>query len=327
MKIGFHLENLTFRGTTNAVKDYAHFNEALLDNESIFFYKKGLLDLNVDENCSKRNEVFKSVQDRYEIFEYSDIDDLEKKVKQHGCDYAYFLKSGFNDGVVLKDTKSLIHCVFNNYQPHGYKYLYVSSWLAREATKDDTLYIPHIVDVPRFNTEDFRIKLNIPKDKIVVGRYGGFDQFDIPFVKETIAYVVSNDPDFVFIFVNTRKFIDHPNVIFLNAIIDPQEKTNYITSCDAMIHARSDGESFGLSICEFLFHYKPVFSFGGGRDKNNVFMLDKYGLIYNNQYELLDKLFKLKYNFYNDDYRYEGIVQPFNPENVMNRFDELFLRD
>jgi hypothetical protein len=91
-----------------------------------------------------------------------------------------------------------------------------------------------------------------------------------------------------------------------------------------MIHARSDGESFGLSIGEFLFHNKPVFSFGGGRDKNNVELLQKYGLIFNNEYELLDKIFKLKYNGYTE--QFSEIVKIFSPENVMERFHEIFLR-
>jgi len=92
-----------------------------------------------------------------------------------------------------------------------------------------------------------------------------------------------------------------------------------------MIHARSDGESFGLSICEFLFHNKPTISFGGGRDKNNVELLNNYGLIYNNQYQLLENIFKLKHKKYNNCYG--CIVKEYSPINVMEKFDRVFLGD
>lgn len=324
MKIGFHLENLTFRGTVTAVKDYAFYNQKILNNDSLFFYKKGLLDINNDENFSKKNEIFESFSKKYELYEYSDINDLEEKTKKRNINYVYFLKAGFNDGLFLRETKSLIHCVFNNYQPHGHKYAYVSEWLAKESSKRECDFVPHIVELPKIPSENFRNKLNIGYDKIVIGRYGGYDQFDIEFVKSVIAYIVNNDPKFVFIFVNTRKFIEHPNVFFLDPIIDSQEKTNFILSCDAMIHARSDGESFGLSICEFLLHNKPVISFGGGRDKNNVELLKNKGLIYNNEYELLECLFKLKYFMYKD--RYATIAESFSPSVVMEKFEKVFLR-
>ena len=158
-----------------------------------------------------------------------------------------------------------------------------------------------------------------------MGRYGGYDQFDIKFVHDTINFIVNFDPSFVFLFVNTRKFIEHPNVIFLDPIITKQEKTDFILACDAMIHARSDGESFGLSICEFLNCNKPVISFGQGRDKNNVELLSQYNLIYNNQYELLCNIFKLKYGLLRGDY--SQITNSFSPENVMKKFQEVFLND
>jgi glycosyltransferase involved in cell wall biosynthesis len=103
-----------------------------------------------------------------------------------------------------------------------------------------------------------------------------------------------------------------------------QEKINFISGCDAMLHARSDGESFGLSICEFLSLNKPVISFGGGRDKNNVSLLNKFGMIYNNQYELLECIMKVKYRLYGNSI--SSIVDKFSAETVMEQFDKVFLQ-
>ena len=101
-----------------------------------------------------------------------------------------------------------------------------------------------------------------------------------------------------------------------------------------MIHARSDGESFGLSIGEFLYYGKPVLTFGDCRDKNNIHLVTSCGfggLVFNNQYELLQSFFHIKNN--SDDYSFwsphkcaiEIIKQNYSPEVVMKKFDEVFL--
>jgi len=324
MKIGFHLENLTVRGTTVAVRDYAYYNKTLLNNESMFFYNKSILDNN-DINCNNKWDIFNDIKNNYDIIEYADIPHLEEIAKKYECDYVYFMKSGINDNIWLKNTKSLIHCVFNFYQPHGYKYAYISDWLATAASANKCLSVPYIVTLPNKQINNWRYKLQIKKDSVIIGRYGGFDQFDIEFVKQLISFIITHDNTIIFVFVNTRKFIDHPNVIFVDSITEKQDKTDFILSCDAMIHARSDGESFGLSIGEFLYHNKPVISFGSGRDKNNVQLLSSSGLIFYNQYQLLELIFKLKYKLLNKNYR--KLVKQFSPENVMFKFNEVFLND
>lgn len=325
--IAFHIDNLSFRGTTTAVRDYAKYNQTILGNKSIIIFDENIKNSVQDENFLKKKEILNYYKNNFDVVEYINKSDFETKLQNNNCDYVYFLKAGFNDGLVSESTKTLIHCVFNHYQPHGHKYAYVSRWLAETATNNKCQYVPHIVDLPKEKKTDYREKLGIDADKLVIGRYGGFDQFDIDFVKGTIGFILANDPDIVFVFVNTRIFLEssHPRIHFLDSITDPQEKTDFILSCDAMIHARSDGESFGLSICEFLFHSKPTISFGGGRDKNNVELLKNYGLIYNNQYQLLENIFKLKHKKYNNCY--ECIVKEYSPKSVMEKFDKVFLGD
>lgn len=325
MKIAFHIDNLAFRGTTTAVMDYAYYNKELLNNKSVIFLDQDIKNSTQDENFLRKKEVLEYYKDNFDVVEYSDRKDFEVKLQSNNCDYAYFLKAGFNDGLYSSTTKSLIHSVFNHCDPHGYKYAYVSRWLSEVAGGGKYDYIPHIVDLPKQPKTSFRQRLGIPDDMILVGRYGGFDQFDIDFVKQIVAFVAEQDPKFMFVFVNTRNFLNstHPRIKFIDSIINKQEKTDFISSCDAMIHARSDGESFGLSVCEFLFHNKPTISFGLGRDKNNLELLKKYGLIYNNQYELLENLFKLKYGKYNNCY--DGIVKEYSPESVMCKFEKVFL--
>ena len=48
-----------------------------------------------------------------------------------------------------------------------------------------------------------------PKDALVIGRNGGSDTFDIPFVKQAIQTVLNERKDIWFIFQLTDKFIEH----------------------------------------------------------------------------------------------------------------------
>ena len=43
-------------------------------------------------------------------------------------------------------------------------------------------------------------------------------------------------------------------------IVEPELKVSFINTCDCMIHARTDGETFGLAIAEFSTLNKPIIS-------------------------------------------------------------------
>ena len=49
-----------------------------------------------------------------------------------------------------------------------------------------------------------------------------------------------------------------PNVIHLEATSDEEAKSRFIRTCDAMLHARYSGETFGLAVAEFSVHNRPV---------------------------------------------------------------------
>jgi len=321
MKIAFHTNTLCHRGTTVAILDYAKYNEEILGNTSFIVYPKTFNDPGVSPDSLTQPDVVESIQKKFTVFAYDNLQQLESFCVDNSIDYTYFIKAGYNDGLLLKSTKNLVHAVFQANQPHGDKYAYISSWLSKIMSDDEIDYVPHIVNLPKTKISNFREKLYISENKIVIGRIGGLHQFDIRWVCQTIASFAYQNPNYVFVFVNTFKFVDAPNILFVDAIIDEQEKTDFILSCDAMIHARSDGESFGLAICEGLFHNKPVFCYNGGRDKHHVQLLENSGLLYNNPDDLRHMLTNVK--SYCDDY--SGIVEQFSPEKVMDKFKKVFL--
>jgi glycosyltransferase involved in cell wall biosynthesis len=324
MKIAFQTNTICHRGTTVAVLDYAKYNQQILGNESIIVYPENFNDPGVSLDSLTQQDVLEEVKRQFTVIGYNSLQELDQIIVDNNVDATYFIKGGFNDGLLTTKSKNLVHAVFQANQPHGDKYAYISEWLSSHMSGGEIDYVPHIVDLPKTAKTDYREKLDITKDKIVVGRIGGLHQFDIRWVLQTVANFAYNNPNYEFVFVNTAPFLNPslPNIKFIDPIIDEQEKTDFILSCDAMIHARSDGESFGLAICEGLFHDKPVFAYNGGRDQHHLQLLEGTGLLYNNPEDLWIKLLNIKNNY---PYSYSKLVEQFTPETVMKKFKQVFL--
>jgi hypothetical protein len=237
-------------------------------------------------------------------------------------DLAYFIRAGMREPLPT-NCKTAVHSVFQFNDPHGDRYAYVSKWLSDTMSNGSIPYVPHIVSLPP-PTGDFKKALGIDESKTVIGRIGGYYTFDKTEVKQFLKEFVQNkdNEDFVFLFVGTEPFIDHPNVRFINEFQSPQKKANFINTCDGMIHARQRGESFGLSIAEFLSLGKPVMAWNGGLDQNHISMLQGTNTLYNDVLELEALLYMVK-NLKQD---YTQLVKEFKPQAVMQKFKEVFIQ-
>ncbi len=317
MKVLFHANTLNYRGTTVAVADYAKYNQEILGNESIIAYCKTY---GQERDMGNEPSVIEALEKKFKVVGYR-AGSLEKKIDELNIDLTYMIDSGQKKAIPT-NSKTAVHAVFQFNEPYGDRYAYISKWLSDEMSSSNIPYVPHIVNLPK-PTGTFRKALGIRDDQIVVGRMGGYFTFDIPEVKEYIKNLVDENDAFVFLFVGTEPFINHPNVKFVNEIFDLQKKANFINSCDCMLHARQRGESFGLSIAEFLSLNKPVVAWNGGHDKNHLEMLKNSGTLYSNKDDL-DYILHSLGDFKED---WTQRTQSFKPESVMKKFNEVFLND
>jgi len=313
MNIAFHTNCLTIRGTEVALYDYALYNELILSNKSFIL-----------SNKNSDLTTYDKFKNKFEVFLYDNFEDCSKYLDKNKIEHVYYIKSGEFDGKILPNVKNLNHVVFQNNQPHGEKYVYVGKWLAEKMCGDSENYVPHIINLPEPNDFTLRRQLNIPNNAIVFGRYGGLEEFNYDFVQQAALDAVKKRKDIYFVFMNTNKFADHSNIIHIKGTYDLQYKSNYINMCDAMIHARSRGETFGLAIGEFLFMDKPVISCPFGIDQNHKYMLNNKGLWYTSYSECLDIFLNFKKNQQQTGF-YKDLVKEYTPENVMKRFKEKFL--
>lgn len=333
----FHVNQFSLRGTEVAVYDYAHFNELLLNNRSVIASHR---------QSPHHPDVVKKFSDRFEIYYYDNLEELQDIVVKVKADVFYALKPGVNDGVVLNNVKNCIHVVFCHYQPHGDVYSYISEWLAEAVSDSRQPWVPHIVSLPEIDG-DLREELDIPADAIVFGRYGGLETFDIPFVKREIYKIAANRPDLYFIFMNTENFLIKkryflkkrvnkilslwlfrkraiPNIIFLEGSSNIARKVKFIKTCDAMLHARTRGESFGIACGEFSIFNKPVITCNADwvPERNHIVTLKNKGLYYSSARELRHILNRFEKRPTED---WDAYTEQFNPKSVMAKFKTVFL--
>jgi hypothetical protein len=315
--VGFLSNKLTLRGTEIAMYDYADFNETILNNKSIIITR----DYNiVKHERDSSMDAYLKFKTRFLVEYYGSQHDIDEIVKKHKITHLYIIKAGTNDGLVSTKCINLIHCVFNTSQPHGQIYSAISNDVNRLFNTHYPV-VPHMIR--NFDTEqNLREDLAIPSDAIVFGRYGGLETFDIGFVHQAIQKVLENRSDIYFIFMNTYEFKAHPNIIYLNGTTSLEYKRKFINTSDAFLHARNDGESFGIACGEFAVQLKPVITFDGSRERNHINILGEKTVLYSDYesvYKILNEFKKDKYNMDNNGYL------EYNPENIMKIFNEVYL--
>jgi len=313
MKIAFHTNHLGIAGTEVAVFDYAFFNQQLLNNESIIVSR-----LNPAQDDPEVIEKFKN---HFKVIQYNDFSEVEKILDENKVDVFYALKSGENDGIVSKGRKSVIHCVFGEtYEPHGNVYAYISEWLSKRMNFGIHPWVPHMINLPE-EDGDYREFLKIPKDAIVFGRYGSYKTFDITFVHEAIKDVIEKRKNAYFLFANTQPFFIHPRIIYLKSLIDLRQKVRFINTCDAMLHARKRGETFGLACGEFSIKNKPIITYGFSPERNHLDILKDKAIIYYNNVDLI----KILNTFEPSQKNWDAYSKEYTPEKVMQKFKTVFL--
>lgn len=348
MKIAFYSNQLSERGTETALIDYAVENERILHNQSILVFPKDKI-----FNTTR----FEFLSKKFEIFLFENIDKLNAYLKDSCVDLFYCIVPGRSEDIADKitTTKTFVHSVFDLGRKHGDIYCAIHPYL-NKAFHTNFPVLPHIVKKCHNTQETLRNELHIPKDALVFGSYAGKDRFNIQIAHEAIKEVAksfSHTNKIFFLFMNIDNFIEKEcpnkefdNVLFLPGSTDLEYKQKFINTCDAMIHARSDGETFGLSIGEFSISKKPIITYKPGFFKRirstirecifkkhytyaeaHIMNLGEKGIYYSNKRQL-KKIFTKPLSHPHTDLidskkNWDCFSEKFSAENVMNIFDKL----
>jgi hypothetical protein len=332
LKIGFLSNKLTSRGTEIAMFDYAHFNETLLRNKSIVITRDFNL-IRGQYDVSKG--AYEKFQKRFAVLHYDPnncIESLNEICIQQKLDILYVIKSGSPlDKLWSTCCYTLIHAVGNQSSTeHGDQYIVVSE-CHNQLFHTKFRVLPHLIHVAENpDGQNLRQELNIPLDAIVFGRYGGRETFDLGFVHLVISKI-AQDPKYkkiYFLFMNTNPFLDAKlaNVIFLDPTDDLFLKRKFIDSCDALLHAREVGESFGLTPGEFSLCEKPTICWKHSRERNHLDFLGKDAIVYENEsdlYQILTTFGSVDFNSNFMANRNNNKYLEMTPQKVMGIFQQI----
>jgi glycosyltransferase involved in cell wall biosynthesis len=305
MRILMHDNAASNRGTTRALLSYAQILKSLGHDVTVAYDAT---------NPQNDKQVEREINGSYSCLRYQDFAAIRREA--WAFDMAYLIKSGAKDGRDFPGIPNVVHAVFRSRDPHGARYLYVSEWLAEEARAHamglrgrldgtrqrywsaqangcmnalDFESLPHVADIPVPDL-DLRSQLGIPPDAFVIVRHGGYDTFDIPWVHACVDSLLRHRSDVYFLGMNTRPFLNHPRARFLPASTTRRDVANVLATGDIFLHARREGETFGLAIVEALQAGLPVFAWNGGGDRNHVHLLRDLGYLYRGRRSLTDHL-------------------------------------
>lgn len=316
MKIGFHTNGLSLRGTEIALHDYAFHNQALLNNESVIFYRK---------NNPINKSVFDKFSKHFKLFPYEGQRQLNQLIEKEHIDLTYFIKSGERDDAICESSPTLIHAVFptKSEEFHGDKYAFVSEWLSKDCSNRKIPFVPHMIELPDHDG-NLRSDLNIPQASTVLGCYGGSDSFNLEFAKQEVVSSLEKRSDLYFLFMNIEPFAKHQRLIFLPGNSDLIYKSRFINTCDGMIHARGIGESFGLACGEFSIKGKPVITYSMSPQRSHIEILGNKALLYRGKRELADIFMNFDQQVQHHR-NWDAYSEKFSPKNIMHQFKAVFI--
>jgi len=316
MNIAFYVDEMNFRGVANSTYQFALQNQKILRNRSFIFYNK--------KNYRNQKEVINKFKTKFKLIGISFFKDIESYKKKLFIDYIYVQKGGEKNDWTSNRIKTLVHSVYPQKlnQTHGHRYVYISEWLSKNFSNNKISFVPLITEVKK-NKNDLKKQLRINKDKLIFGCYGGESSFDLKFVQSAIINIVEKRKDIVFIFLNIKKFYNHKQIKFLKGTLNEDYKKKFINSCDAMIYARSLGESFGLSIGEFAIENKRIISYRFNRHRAHCYNVPKNQLT---EYYSYNSLTKIILNFKKKTSRIHNKYKDYSKNIVMKNFQNTFLK-
>jgi hypothetical protein len=321
MNIGFFLTQDTERETI-AVCHYAKYNEDLLKNHSILL-------------CFKQTPTPMKVMElkqRFQVIEINRIEEITQVIERWNLSFFYTLLYGcqdvrfpFDNKMLWGTCKTIKHCMYDTRYPDSDICISTSDRLNQKLLTN-RLVIPLIdtqtTEDPKVNLRD---ELHIPHNATVFGRYGSYTEFNITFAHEAIKEHLDTNEDDYFLFLHTERFYEHPRILYLELnkgqTIDESYLIKFVHTCNALIHARKMGETFGNVLDDFSSRNKPILTCPCG----NMKQLKRFGdklLLYRSKEELVHLFKNLKtFQSLKTDWRTDRL---YSPEDVMPLFKTLF---
>lgn len=171
-----------------------------------------------------------------------------------------------------------------------------------------------------------RRELNISESALVFCRHGGADTFSIPEARAAVCAHARAFPRDVFLLLGTSNVdceMGSPNIVHLPKTTDLLYKARFLSSCDACVHARADGETFGLAVAECSLAGLPVITYAyppAGADAH-LRMQGHLAITYSSGDDLGKVLTSFNTSAHHENAEaYRKIYEAYSPDAVMHEF-------
>lgn len=297
MKVLYRLMQGGYRGTEVATYNLANAAEVFADIEPI-----------ICVTTKRPAPALEKFQQRFKVIQYDEdwIEGnngpmrarLEQIVEEEEIDWHYVQLNGFVDDSAPRNCKNFYHYVFTGGNPNGNRYVAISQYLAKKYVRQDYLnYIvsPVPIKAPPYMCRD---SFGLPRDALVLGWTGGETSFSIPWVTAALPDLLASRKDLWLIFLGLQLPFKHERIIELPPTTDEHRKWAMISTCDAMLHSRRDGETFGMACGEFSRAGKRVITWDGFTseyDRAHIDLLGDKAALYKNSNDLKKIIMNLEY--------------------------------
>ena len=279
--VGFQLNELSVRGTSVSWYLLMEAVEEILHQPVFICYER-----HNKNNHADRIEAFQKRFGEDNVIPYDSPKEIDTILTGKNASHFVIKKYGHRDSIISTVAKNVVVCVFTATSPHGEVYMKLM-----ETVPGDAPILPNIVRFPEDNgyhgtQEDARRELGLPIDRVIFGRHGGHEN-----IMSITKSAIIKSPQHFFVLMNTPSFTKMAHVKHLTATVDWHDISRFITACDAMIHSRERGETFGNSCAEFATHGKPVITWSKSRERAHIDILGENAILYSTADDLL-RVFK-----------------------------------
>ena len=336
-RVLFHSNQFGPRGTEVALFDYAASLEDALCGEAhvVTFGAEGIAPrMSPPQSMLTLPKFAARFPGRTHLLMRNGHSELDELLERIAPDAFYTLQSGerINTAVwpshnaTCGRVRTLLHGVFDGWEPHFDAYAVVS---ATVPAMPGVPVVRHIAMPPHpahAALPGLREEWGVPPGARVFCRHGGLDSFDIGFAREAVCEHAAAFPADFFVLLNTDAApcdAGHPNILHLPAILDTARKQQFLSSCNACLHGRGGGETYGLSVAECSMAGLPVLTHCAppAASAFHLTMLGGAALLYCSKAELRGALAGF------DAVRHEGrrnvyraLYASLGPEAVMHEF-------
>lgn len=266
--VAFRENALCERGTTVSLFDYADAFERLACGRAVFSAWK----TECEGVTTRRKFEDRFGADRVLITGDPNWASVDEDVDRLGVSTVYAQLIGRPQDTLVRPAcaRMVVHAVFDGRRPHGDAFALISEEVVHTG---DVPVVPYIVQRHPSGLGDMRGELGIPPDATVFCRHGGGGTFDIPFVRQALCGLLretADDPGRpYFVFLGTYALecaadvAAYGRVTYLPSTPVRNVTYRFLNTCNACMHGRASGESFGLAVAECANAGLPVITHGG----------------------------------------------------------------